>query len=399
MPFTKRIAALSVCVLAAVAAYMVVSTSSKGSLNVENSSDLLSCYEGSDTEFPVFEKSILECLSSKVAYVASTEGYGAANDAIVETFRIMHKNSGHYCSQVNDAMFRGALTKGEKSLDILNTYNSLCSFAIVHSIGALAVETFYPDSIKGVTDVCSAPKLVLLDADSYSTQCWHGAGYGMYKASNRNDSQTSKLCDAAPSDGWVQNCYEGLYEYVRHSKWLEPQKTIEPYTTVVLRCSTDSSLTVEYSRACYKNIAIELAVDDLQLTNARSVLDSYRKVCATESNDVLPGKEAIGSKSEACALGYAMYAGIVAAGEDNRSGFTYKDAFAECDKLFTLPQIKQCYVRVTVSVGKTLLRPQGVPLEDILEVTPVSLQAWLSETYTTYLSKQSGRSTNESYEK
>lgn len=399
MPFTKRIAVLSVCVLAVVAVYTAVSTGSKGSSNVGNSSDLLSCYEGSNTEFPVFEKNILDCLSSKVASTSSSKGYGAANDAIVETFKIMHKNSGHYCAQVNDAMFRGALAKGEKPLDILNTYNSLCSFAIVHSIGALAVETFYPDSIEEVTDVCSAPKLVLLDADSYSTQCWHGAGYGMYKASNRNDSQTSKLCDAAPSDGWVQNCYEGLYEYVRHSKWLAPQKTIEPYATVVLRCSSDSSLTVEYSRACYKNIAIELAVDDLQLTNARSVLDSYRKVCATESSAVLPGKEAIGSKSEACALGYAMYAGIVAAGEDNTSGFTYKDAFAECDKLFTLPQIKQCYVRVTVSVGKTLLRPQGVPLDDILEVTPVSLQAWLSETYTTYLSKQSGRSTNESYDK
>lgn len=53
-----------------------------------------------------------------------------------------------------------------------------------------------------------------------------------------------------------------------------------------------------------------------------------------------------------------MYAGIVAAGDDNRSGFTYKDAFVECDSFFTLPQIKECYMRVTVSVGKTLLRPQ-----------------------------------------
>lgn len=80
------------------------------------------------------------------------------------------------------------------------------------------------------------------------------------------------------------------------------RKTIEPYTSVVLRCSANSSLTVEYSRACYKDIAIELAVDDLQIANAslvRSVLESYRKVCSTESNDVLPGKEDSGSKSEA----------------------------------------------------------------------------------------------------
>ena len=368
----------------------VLSAPEKNSNSVES---LLRCYDGQDLNKLTLDMNIYTCLLDTSTTITTKEGYAHAQDAVSEVFATMYRSAGRYCAQVNEAMVFAAVKNGESYVDLVNTHNSICTFAIVHAIGAYAVEQAYPgDATASVKEACSLGDLAILEQDTYSTQCWHGAGYGIERISKGNVELSTAVCEAAPEPGWAQNCYEGIYEHIRHSEWEQQGRTREPYESILYMCRDKS-----YSRlrgvACYKNMSITLTADNMYYSEVRLVVPKYLKVCLSESYD--PTEDKDDSLRYACTIGYGMYAAIVAAADGNDGKYTYVDALRTCDNLVVY--IRECYMRATMTLVQTNLRPNGVPVSDILAATPLEIRDWLNDTYSKYIKEQSGRSVNESY--
>ncbi len=384
------VSAFVVLLLGASSVAYVLSAPGEKSPNVES---LLKCYDGQDLNKLTLDVGIYNCLVDTSTAITGKEGYARASDAVSEVFAIMSRSAGRYCAQVNEAMVYAAVENGESSVDLVNTHNSICTFAIVHARGAYAVEKAYPgDMIAAATEACALDNLVILEQNTYSSQCWHGAGYGVERVSKGNVELSTALCEAAPDPGWAQNCYEGIYEHIRHSKWEQPDKTREPYESILYMCRDKS-----YSRlrgvACYKNMSITLTADNMYYSEVRLIITKYLEVCLSERYD--PEEDKTESLRFACTIGYGMYAAIVAAADGNDGKYTYVDALRACDNLVVY--IRDCYMRATQTLVQSNLRPNGVPLDDIIAATPVDIQEWLNEAYLEYIEKQSGRSVNESY--
>lgn len=354
---------------------------------------LLRCYDGQDVNKLILDINIYNCLLDTSTTITTKEGYAHASDAMTEVFAVMSSSAGRYCAQVNKAMVYAAVENGESSVDLVNTHNSICTFAVVHAIGAYAVEQAYPgDAAAAATLACSLGDLTILEQDTFSSQCWHGAGYGIERISKGNVEVSTLLCESAPESGWAQNCYEGIYEHIRHSGWEQMSRPRVPYESIIYSCRKES-----FSRlrgvACYKDISINLSADNMYYSEVRSVVPEYLKVCLSEQHD--PTEEKTESLRYACTIGYGMYVAIVAAADGNDGGYTYVDALGECDNLVVY--IRECYMRATMTLVQSNLRPNGVPLADILAATPVDIRDWLNDSYLDYIARQSGRSVNESY--
>ena len=384
------VSAFAVLLLGASSVAYVLSAPGGKSSNVES---LLRCYDGQDLNKLTLDMNIYTCLLDISTAITTKEGYAHAQDAVVEVFEIMPRSTGRYCAQVNEAMVFAAVKNGESYVDLVNTHNSICTFAIVHAIGAYAVEKVYPgDMIAAATEACALDNLVILEQNTYSSQCWHGAGYGVERISKGNVELSTAVCEAAPEPGWAQNCYEGIYEHIRHSEWEQQGRTREPYESILYMCRDKS-----YSRlrgvACYKNMSITLTADNMYYSEVRLVVPKYLKVCLSESYD--PTEDKDDSLRYACTIGYGMYVAIVAAADGNDGKYTYVDALRTCDNLVVY--IRECYMRATMTLAQTKLRPNGVPVSDILAATPVEIRDWLNDSYSKYIKEQSGRSVNESY--
>ena len=384
------VSAFAVLLLGASSVAYVLSAPGGKSSNVES---LLRCYDGQDLNKLTLDMNIYTCLLDISTAITTKEGYAHAQDAVVEVFEIMPRSTGRYCAQVNEAMVFAAIANGESYVDLVNTHNSICTFAIVHAIGAYAVEQAYPgDVIAAAISACSLGDLAILEQDTYSTQCWHGAGYGVERVSKGNVELSTALCEAAPDPGWAQNCYDGIYEMIRHSGWTQTTRTRVPYKPIIYSC-TQKSFSPLRALACYRNIAISLTADNMYYSEVRLVVTEYLKVCLNESSD--PAEDLTQSLRYACTIGYGMYAAMVAAADGNDGEYTYVDALRACDNLVVY--IRECYMRATMILAQTKLRPNGVPVADILAATPVEIRDWLNDAYSKYIKEQSGRSVNESY--
>ena len=384
------VSAFIVLLLGASSVAYVLSAPGGKSSNVES---LLTFNDGQDLNKLILDVGIYNCLIDTSTAITRKEGYARASDAVSEVFETMYRSMGRYCAQVNKAMVYEAVENGESSADLVNTHNSICTFAIVHARGSYAAEKAYPgDMIAAVTEACALDNLVILEQNTYSSQCWHGAGYGVERVSKGNVELSTAVCEAAPDSGWAQNCYEGIYEHIRHSEWEQPDRTREPYESILYMCKDKS-----YSRlrgvACYKNMSITLTADNMYYSEVRLVVPKYLEVCLSEIYD--PTEDKAESLRYACTIGYGMYAAIVAAADGNDGKYTYVDALRTCDNLVVY--IRECYMRATMTLAQTKLRPNGVPVSDILAATPVEIRDWLNDTYSKYIKEQSGRSVNESY--
>ena len=368
----------------------VLSAPEKNSNSVES---LLRCYDGQDLNKLTLDMNIYTCLLDTSTTITTKEGYAHAQDAVSEVFATMYRSAGRYCAQVNEAMVFAAIENGESYVDLVNTHNSICTFAIVHAIGAYAVEQAYPgDATASVKEACSLGDLAILEQDTYSTQCWHGVGYGIERISKGNVEVSTLLCQAAPKGEWAQNCYDGIYEMIRHLGWTQTTRARVPYKSIVYSC-TKKSFSPLRAMACYRNISISLTADNMYYSEVRLVVPEYLKVCLSESYD--PTEDKDDSLRYACTIGYGMYAAIVAAADGNDGKYTYVDALRTCDNLVVY--IRECYMRATMTLVQTNLRPNGVPVSDILAATPLEIRDWLNDTYSKYIKEQSGRSVNESY--
>lgn len=368
----------------------ILSAPEKNSNSVES---LLRCYDGQDLNKLTLDMNIYTCLLDTSTTITTKEGYAHAQDAVSEVFATMSRSAGRYCAQVNKSMVFAAIENGESYVDLVNTHNSICTFAIVHAIGAYAVEQAYPgDVVAAATSACSLGDLAILEQDTYSSQCWHGAGYGIERISKGNVEVSTLLCQAAPKPGWAQNCYEGIYEMIRHLGWEQTTRARVPYESIIYSCK-EESFSLLRGVACYKDISVSLTADNMYYSEVRLVVPEYLKVCLSESSDVV--EDPTQSLRYACTIGYGMYAAMVAAADDNNGQYTYTDALSACDNLVVY--IRECYMRATITLAQTKLRPNGVPVADILAATPVEIQGWLNDSYSQYIEQQSGRSVNESY--
>ena len=384
------VSAFIVLLLGASSVAYVLSAPGGKSSNVES---LLTCYDGQDLNKLILDVGIYNCLIDTSTAITRKEGYARASDAVSEVFETMYRSMGRYCAQVNKAMVYEAVENGESSADLVNTHNSICTFAIVHARGSYAAEKAYPgDMIAAVTEACALDNLVILEQNTYSSQCWHGAGYGVERVSKGNVELSTALCEAAPDPGWAQNCYDGIYEMIRHSGWTQTTRTRVPYKPIIYSC-TQKSFSPLRALACYRNIAISLTADNMYYSEVRLVVTEYLKVCLNESSD--PAEDLTQSLRYACTIGYGMYAAMVAAADGNDGEYTYVDALRACDNLVVY--IRECYMRATMILAQTKLRPNGVPVADILAATPVEIRDWLNDAYSKYIKEQSGRSVNESY--
>jgi len=366
---------------------------------------LLKCYDKTVFNEIKFNMGVYECLSGGAVSLTKDKGYAHANGVVDEVFERMSMSSGSYCAQVNQDIALAAMANGEDYRDLVNDHSSLCTFAIVHAIGIFAVDRVYPgNATASVTEACSFADLTILDPGTFRSQCWHGAGYGLQGAGKGDVGLTTDLCESAPDPGSVANCYEGIYERIRHDKWTQPWER-EPWQSILQSCSS-KSFNLLRGVACYKDLTISLTADNMYYREVRTIVPEYLKVCSTENDEVIDGvvpEENLGddwsatanssSKRRACVVGYGYYVGLVAAADGNPGSYGYKDALRAC----SLPDkyVRACYMRATMSMAKTGLRPQGVPLEDILAAIPVDLRAGLESAYLDYMSRQSGRSVNE----
>lgn len=372
--------------------YIVImpSVPSASSASVQS---LSACYDGQDINNLQLDTRIYGCLMDTITAITAREGYAHANEALGEVFAVMYRTTGRYCAQVNEAMVLAAMDNGESYLDIVNTHNSLCTFAIVHAIGQYAAEEQYPaDTVAIVAEVCSMGGLLILNQETYSSQCWHGAGYGIERVSKNDIDLSTRMCESAPNPGWAQNCYEGIYEFLRHSLWMQESKVRASYESILNSCSEKSFSNLR-AMACYKDTSISLTADNMYYNEVRSVVPLYLKVCLNERRGA--GQVTVDSVRLACTIGYGMYVALVAAATDNKADYKYTDALKACDDVVVF--VRECYFRATQTLAKTPLRPDGVPLANILALTPVEIRDWLNDTYTEYMGMQSGRSTNESY--
>jgi len=380
----------------------------RGGGSSRDAARLLECYDKTVFNEARFNMDVYECLSGGAVSLTKDKGYAHAAAVVDEVFERMRMSSGSYCAQVNQDIALAAMANGEDYRDLVNDHSSLCTFAIVHAIGIFAVDKVYPgNATASVTEACSFTDLTILDPDTFRSQCWHGAGYGLQGASKGDVGLTTDLCESAPDNGSVANCYEGIYERIRHDKWTQPREK-EPWQSILQSCSS-KSFNILRGVACYKDLTISLTADNGYYSEVRTIVPEYLKVCATENDESIDGvlsednsdavgdvwsaTEISGSKRRACVVGYGYYVGLVAAADGNPGSYEYKDALRAC----SLPDkyTRACYMRATMTMVKTGLRPQGVPLEDILAATSVDLRAGLESAYLDYLSRQSGRSINE----
>lgn len=389
---------LAVLLVAGAAGYKLTG----GSGSSREVASLLECYDDTESNEVRFNLDVYECLSPAAVSLATDKGYAHAAAVVEEVFERVSISSGSYCAQINQDITLAALVNGEDYRDLVNDQTSLCTFAIVHAIGIFAVDEVYPgNATASVTEFCSLTDLTILNPDTFRSQCWHGAGYGLQGASKGDIDLTTDLCESAPDSGSVANCYEGIYERIRHDKWTQPWER-EPWGSILGSCSS-KSFPILRSVACYKDLTHQLTVDNMYYSEVRTIVPEYLKVCAAENDestggvigedDWLGGTEKSSSRKRACAVGYGYYVGLIAAADGNTGQYGYKDALRACSLLDKYS--RACYMRATISLVKTDLRPQGVPLEDILAAVPADSQEGLKTTYLDYLSKQSGRSINE----
>lgn len=392
---------LAVLLVAGAAGYRLTG----GSGSSRDTARLLRCYDNTAANEVKFNTGVYECLSPAAVSLATDKGYAHATAVVDEVFKRMSMSAGSYCAQINQDITLAAMANGEDYRDLVNDHSSLCTFAIVHAIGIFAVDKVYPgNATTSVTEFCSLTDLTILNPDTFRSQCWHGAGYGLQGASKGDVGLTTDLCESAPDSGSVANCYEGIYERIRHDKWTQPWER-EPWESILQSCSS-KSFNLLRGVACYKDLTISLTVDNMYYREVRTIVPEYLKVCAAENDEGIDGvasEENLGddwsatenssSRQRACVVGYGYYVGLIAAAEGNPGSYGYKDALRACSLLDRY--VRACYMRATMTITKTELRPQGVPLEDILAATPVDLRAGLKSAYLDYMSRQSGRSINE----
>jgi hypothetical protein len=331
--------------------------------------DVLACW---DRETETVTAESVRCTQAIMMRLALTGGYPAAETALKGALDTIGRNSsmwGWYCHLGGTVAAAGAVLAGADPRQLMNEHKSICDFSVSHGAGVAAV-TMAPDRAGQVlNEICTPDETTTILPYSYGSQCWHGGGMGLARIHRFEPAKGLAVCLQAPDQGWAGNCIEGMfvgfrdYEKRLDDEWDAARPTLE-------RCNetTGAPLANRYFMiACYRDAAI-LIYQDLNRSGqvgSGDVGPSLDKAAATMEAACKRTPSTLAD--EACWIATAnVISELLGTDIGNRDQITQWWPICERAPGNGL----SCYQRLIIGIVETGQRRDGIPLDELLALTP-----------------------------
>lgn len=201
----------------------------------------------------------LRCTENTMTRIAYRDGYDEAARRLDDALTKLGRDSvlwGVYCHIGGYAAAAGAVLGGAEPRELMREKQSFCDYSVLHGVGSAVVSLHPEDPVKALTETCDPDPRSSIPEFSYGSQCWHGGGFGLARQNRLDEETASRYCMQAPHPGFVANCIEGVFSFVRYhigraENW--PTKPINAN-----RCrNTPKELLVnpDYMTVCYRAVA------------------------------------------------------------------------------------------------------------------------------------------------
>lgn len=212
------------------------------------------CWTGED-----YGTEQMRCTENTLTQKAYRDGYDAAAEDLERALDELGRNStlwGVYCHVGGYAAAAGAVLGGEDPRTLMREKRSFCDYSVLHGVGSAVVSLNADDPASALTETCTPDPLSSIPEFSYGSQCWHGGGFGLARLHRLEEDIASRECTKAPNPGFVANCMEGVFSFLRYhagraSAWNVAEPSIE-------RCKNsepDLLNNADYTTVCYRAVA------------------------------------------------------------------------------------------------------------------------------------------------
>lgn len=326
----------------------------------------------------------IRCTQSTVSRIAYRDGYDTAAGVLDDALQTIGRASsgwGTYCHIGGYAAAAGAVLGGEDPRTLMRTKTSFCDYSVLHGVASAVASLHAEDPIPALVDICQADPGSTIPAFSYSSQCWHGGGFGLARIYRFDIEQASVACLGATESGWVSNCIEGAHSFLaihrpRATGWSVPEPSADRCTAApdVLRAQR------EYMIVCYRTVAERTrhaGLDERANTTDQLIATCRELTAQTELEGCWAG------------VGNALHLQLA---DDVSDLSKVRDLLLRCTEAVETVEETECLTRTLIGLVKNDQRPSGIEPEKLIELVRPERRAELQQLLQVWLDSIAGRS-------
>ena len=324
----------------------------------------------------------LRCTENSLTRTAYQTGYANAAALLDAALTDLGRNStvwGVYCHVGGYAAAAGAVLGGEDPRTLMREEQSFCDYSVLHGVGSAVVSLNLSDPTRALTEICTPDPASDIPEFSYGSQCWHGGGFGLARLHRLDDEAASRDCMAAPNPGYVANCIEGVFSFIRYHQgratgW--PVREVRPENCR----DADENLrgNADYMTVCYRAAAEKHAAGTE--AERRRALAALAAFCPQLTGEA----ELLGCWS---GVGNAVSLSILNTPEDVTAA---AEALTHCEAAGA--HRVECEVRAMIGMVKNPQRIRGIEPEELIALAGEQDRSEVSERLLGWLDSIGGRS-------
>lgn len=298
----------------------------------------------------------MRCTENTLTRRAYRDGYDAAAEDLERALDTIGRNStlwGVYCHVGGYAAAAGAVLGGEDPRTLMREKQSFCDYSVLHGVGSAVVSLNAADPAGALNLACAPDPASTIPEFSYGSQCWHGGGFGLARLYRLEEDTASRECIKAPNPGFVANCMEGVFSFLRyHSGRAAEWGVAEPSVERCMNADADLTMNADYTTVCYRAVAEKGAA--APESQRRSNLELLATTCPQLSGDA----ELVGCWS---GVGNAVSLALLDTPEDTSLA---KELLSYCAA--GAAHKVECEVRAMIGMVKNPQRLRGIDAEDLI---------------------------------